>query len=281
MSELGETDSERFDTTRSVQPQRQPKRQRLQHGFDDDRRVGRKRERVIDDNYFCRSPVSSGPDGTSRLIRDRTHRCRSVGTQNQPASGSSAPFLHPPLQRVRKKQLTLLTRRTAAFIAECHRLLHLVCRASLAGQVRDARTRLELCALFREVDRFEVDFVYFADEAGAWQIGVDWREVLPAWARGVAAGESPDEFAVKVVSAIEEFAREDREVLIEGAMTLASTEQARDARAPALSQGWRGAVLLRRRLRQRKSPRFRGLESGGAGSRMQWAGWRFGGVEWR
>ena len=119
------------------------------------------------------------------------------------------------------------SRGTAAFIAECHRLLHLLCRASLAGRPRDARAGLELLfVLFREIDRFEVDIVYFADEAGAWQIGVDWREALPAWIRGVAAEASPEEFAAKVVRAIEEFAPRDREMVIERAIAIASTEQA-------------------------------------------------------
>ena len=119
------------------------------------------------------------------------------------------------------------SRGTASFIAECHRLLRLLGRASEAGQVRDARVGLErLFELLREIDRFEHDIVHFADEAGAWQIGVDWREVLPAWFRCLAAEESPDEFAADVVAKIEEFAAMDRELLIQHAMTVASTEQA-------------------------------------------------------
>ena len=46
---------------------------------------------------------------------------------------------------------------------------------------------------------------FFADEAGAWQIGVDWRTVLPAWFRCLAKTVEPDEYAGLVHEAIDDF----------------------------------------------------------------------------
>lgn len=114
---------------------------------------------------------------------------------------------------------------TAAFIAECHRLLRLLCHAADQGDLRDAREGFELIfELLREIDRFERDILFFADEAGAWQIGVHWSEVLPAWSRCVAAAESPSAFASTVVAVIEEFAHVDRKMILGKAAELASAE---------------------------------------------------------
>lgn len=118
------------------------------------------------------------------------------------------------------------SRGTAAFIAECHRLLRLLCRAVDDRDYGAAREGFELIfELLREIDRFERDIVFFADEAGAWQIGVHWDEVLPAWIRCVADTEPPDAFASAVVGVIEEFADIDRKPLLRTAAELASAEQ--------------------------------------------------------
>ncbi len=49
--------------------------------------------------------------------------------------------------------------------------------------------------------------VFFADEAGSWQVGVDWREVLPAWFKCLRQTAEPEEYARSVVGIV----RYDRE----------------------------------------------------------------------
>ena len=39
--------------------------------------------------------------------------------------------------------------------------------------------------------------VFFADEGGSWQVGVDWKSVLPADFRCLAETAGPEEFARK------------------------------------------------------------------------------------
>ncbi len=37
--------------------------------------------------------------------------------------------------------------------------------------------------------------IFFAEEGGSWMVGVDWKKVLPAWFRVLAATAAPAEFA--------------------------------------------------------------------------------------
>lgn len=128
---------------------------------------------------------------------------------------------------VNSRNCTTRSRGTASFIAECHRLFRLLGSDVADGQLRDAREGFELMFdLLRQIDLSERDIVFFADEAGAWQIGVQWNEVLPAWFRCVAAEEDPETFASVLTSAIEEFAGIDRCPLLIAAAAVASSEQA-------------------------------------------------------
>jgi hypothetical protein len=119
------------------------------------------------------------------------------------------------------------SRGTGTFIAEYHRLLDRLCEASARGKLSEARPGFELLFdLLRQIDEFRIDIVFFADEAGAWQIGVHWPSVFPAWAHCVAAEEPPEAFAAIVHGMIDEFARTDRAALLRIAAALASEKQA-------------------------------------------------------
>ena len=95
---------------------------------------------------------------------------------------------------------------TRSFIADFSRLLALCVAASRNSAPADVRMSLEiLFALHRYVDECNDDVIFFADEAGAWQIGVDWRTVLPAWFRSLAKTVEPVEYARLVREAIDDF----------------------------------------------------------------------------
>ena len=69
---------------------------------------------------------------------------------------------------------------TEAFIAEFDRLLGKCVRAAAKGPRAPVREAFELLfALLRRLDEDPDSVVFFADEAGSWQVGVDWRAVLP------------------------------------------------------------------------------------------------------
>jgi hypothetical protein len=95
---------------------------------------------------------------------------------------------------------------TRSFIADFSRLLDLCVAESGNGAAVDVRMSMEiLFALYRYIDECNDDIIFFADEAGAWQITVDWRTVLPAWFRCLAKMVEPAEYARLARKAIEDF----------------------------------------------------------------------------
>ncbi len=40
--------------------------------------------------------------------------------------------------------------------------------------------------------------IFFADEGGSWQVGVDWAKVLPVWFKVFSATAEPQEYAERI-----------------------------------------------------------------------------------
>ena len=103
------------------------------------------------------------------------------------------------------------SRGTAAWITECNRLLERSVALSDSGDHEQARECFDLIlALLRRIDECMDDIIFFADEGGSWQVGVDWRVVLPAYFQSLAATSEPKEFAEHSINTIEDFAEYDR-----------------------------------------------------------------------
>jgi hypothetical protein len=118
------------------------------------------------------------------------------------------------------------SRGTETFIAEHSRLLDACMRAERAGDIDTAREGLGLLIdLMRQIDRCEVNIVFFADEAGSWQVGVDWAEVLPAWFRSLSPATDPYDWAEAVVEALNDFAGYQMEPLLAATRSIATPEQ--------------------------------------------------------
>lgn len=117
---------------------------------------------------------------------------------------------------------------TCAFIADFLRLLERCVAGSANSSAADGRTAMEiLFALYRYIDECNDDVIFFADEAGAWQIGVDWRRVLPAWFRCLAKTVEPAEYARLAREAIDEFEPHARDQHMAAARRAASPAQRR------------------------------------------------------
>ena len=72
------------------------------------------------------------------------------------------------------------SRGTAAWIAECNRLLDRCAALANQDHCTAAGESFEMIfALLRRIDEGYEDVIFFADEAGSWQVGVDWRKILP------------------------------------------------------------------------------------------------------
>ncbi|MGH9897092.1 MAG: hypothetical protein ACREA0_34870 [bacterium] len=121
---------------------------------------------------------------------------------------------------------------TEAFIAEFDRLLDRCVRAAEAGPRPPVRGAFDLLfGLLRHIDEGHDDVIFFADEAGSWQVGVDWRTALPAYFRCLAETASAEEYARTVNQAITDFADYERPRHLTAAGRVASPAQRAALRA--------------------------------------------------
>ena len=115
---------------------------------------------------------------------------------------------------------------TEEFSAEFDRLIGKCVRAAATGPHPAAREAFELLfALLRCINEDPDSVIFFADEAGSWQVGVDWREVLPAYFRCLADGTPGEDFAREVDRAISDFANYERPRHLAAARRVANPEQ--------------------------------------------------------
>lgn len=123
---------------------------------------------------------------------------------------------------------------TRSFIADCER--HFVRALAESKEAEPVEVRFAfdtLTALLRHIDEGRDDIVFFADEGGSWQVGVDWKKVFPAWFICLAKTAEPEEFARVVVDAVDHFEVRARETHLAVARKVASPEQRRGLAAHA------------------------------------------------
>lgn len=138
---------------------------------------------------------------------------------------------------VNSKNCMEISKGTRAFIADCWRILDRCVAESSKGDPAQTREAFEtIFELFRYIDEGH-DVIFFGDEGGSWQVGVDWRTVFPAWFRCLAKTAEPDEFARLVVDTVGEFERHARAKHLAVARKCATVAQRRalDARAAIAS----------------------------------------------
>jgi hypothetical protein len=121
---------------------------------------------------------------------------------------------------------------TEAFIAEFDRLVGKCVRAAKTEPRPAVREAFELLfGLLRHIDEGHDDMIFFADEGGSWQVGVDWRIAFPAYFRCLAETASAEEFARAVDQAIMDFADYERPHHLTAARRVASAAQKAALRA--------------------------------------------------
>ena len=126
------------------------------------------------------------------------------------------------------------SRGTDAFVAELDRLLRKCVQAVGHQPDTSVREAFELLfRLLRRIDEAPDDVVYFAEEPGSWQLGVNWRVVFPAYFRCLAELASSEEFARTIDQMIRAFAEHERPLHLRTAHQVASAAQ--QAALPALS----------------------------------------------
>jgi hypothetical protein len=56
--------------------------------------------------------------------------------------------------------------------------------------------------LLSQVDAYADDILFFADEGGSWEVGVEWESVLPAWFTVLSATVGAAEYAQRIATTL-------------------------------------------------------------------------------
>jgi hypothetical protein len=90
---------------------------------------------------------------------------------------------------------------TSAWIAEYRRLLDRCVLNAKNGNPAEEREAMDiLFGLLNHIDEGHDDVIFFADEGGSWQVGVDWAKVLPVWFKVLSATAEPEEYAERITA---------------------------------------------------------------------------------
>jgi hypothetical protein len=69
------------------------------------------------------------------------------------------------------------------------------------------------------------DVIFFADEGGSRQVGIDWDEVLPPWFKVLSATAAPEEYAERITSVLERHYNHGRDAMLVFARKIAPPDQ--------------------------------------------------------
>ena len=115
---------------------------------------------------------------------------------------------------------------TSEWIAEYRRLLDrcvISAREDNPAEVREAMNIL--FGLLDHLDQGRDDVIFFADEGGSWQVGVDWANVLPAWFKVLAATVGPQEYAERITTLLSRHYSYGRDKMLVVARRIATPDQ--------------------------------------------------------
>ena len=118
---------------------------------------------------------------------------------------------------------------TLAWIADFRRLLLSCVEQSNKRNVAGVRCAFDI--LFELLDRFDDGddrMVFFADEGGSWMVGVEWKQVLPAWFRVLSATADPAEYAQRFETFVDRYCNYQRAELLAEARQVATPSQRKE-----------------------------------------------------
>jgi len=127
------------------------------------------------------------------------------------------------------KNSTQLSVGTIAWIADFRRLLFRCVEQSKKQNLAGVRSAFNI--LFELLDRFDGaddKMVFFADEGGSWMVGVDWKQVLPAWFRVLSATADPAEFVRRFEAFVGRHCNYQRAELLAEACQVATAAQRKE-----------------------------------------------------
>lgn len=140
------------------------------------------------------------------------------------AAALRGTYYHP--FRVNSQNFMERSEGTEAFGAEFDRLTRECVHAAKTVPTTALREAFELLlSLCRLIDEGSDQVVFFADEAGSWQLDVDFRAMLSAYFGCLALGTPGEPFAREVDRCITAFAEHDRARLVAAAVRVGNADQ--------------------------------------------------------
>ena len=82
-----------------------------------------------------------------------------------------------------------------------------------------------LFGLLNHIDKGQDNVIFFADEGGSWQVGVNWEKVLPVWFKILSATAEPEEYAGRITALLSCHYRYGRDKMLAIARRTATTHQ--------------------------------------------------------
>ncbi|MDR5729210.1 MAG: hypothetical protein RB191_17470 [Terriglobia bacterium] len=123
------------------------------------------------------------------------------------------------------------SRGTLCWIADFRRLLGRCAAESSSASAANVCRTFEI--LFRLLDSLydgTGEGIFFAEERGSWMVGVDWKRVLPAWFRVLAATVAPAEYSRRVEAIIRRHCSSEQAEMLVLARSVEMSVQQRPAR---------------------------------------------------
>jgi hypothetical protein len=115
---------------------------------------------------------------------------------------------------------------TRAWIAECRRLLDRCVAEGKKGDAFEVRKAFDIIlGLLEHIDECLDDVIFFADEAGSWQVGIDWEKVLPSWFRALSTTAAPEEYAGRITALLKRHCNYGSPRMLTIARNIATPEQ--------------------------------------------------------
>jgi hypothetical protein len=115
---------------------------------------------------------------------------------------------------------------TELWIRKCNQLFNQCVELSHQGHHAAVRTAMDLLfELLAELDTGSDEIIFFADEGGSWQVGIDDDKILPAYFTSLAAVAEPQEYATGVREVIQAHGAYDMEKFLGAARKVANDAQ--------------------------------------------------------
>lgn len=127
---------------------------------------------------------------------------------------------------VNSKNCTEKSAGTSAWIATYRRHLDYCVTSASKGNPWEVSQAMDiLFGLLDQIDECRDDIIFFADEAGSWQVGVDWARVLPAWFKVLSATAEPEEYAKRITNLLSRHYNYGSATILPVARRVATPEQ--------------------------------------------------------